>query len=210
MEGILKFEMALEKFHRKLKQRLNKFNVNKDKKYEMEDEEAYDDYNTNLIMQNAYLYNTAEANLLNSNLQDIINIKTENLSSSSINEIGANLIGLNKNPISSLEEQEIIEKYNNIIFYNQEMKIKINLDSLTADKNQNDIQGKFNNNNLEFSDSFSRVSPLISHSNLKKEKLTKNNNKRQQIKYNGNKIFFQRHDSFMAPRSNSKIENKHC
>jgi hypothetical protein len=154
-----------------------------------------------LIVKNSNLYNAAERNLLNINLQDSINIKQQ-LSSSSINDFGLNFIELNEIPGSSHEELEIIEKYNNIIIYNKENKI-------ISYSNKRNLENKHAENNLEkndnFSDSFSLISPLISHSNLKKKLLK--NNKQSRIKYNGNNVYYQRHDSFLIPRQNSKTEN---
>ena len=157
-----------------------------------------------MIVKNSNLYNAAERNLLNINLQDSINIKQQ-LSSSSINDFGLNFIELKEIPNSSHEELEIIEKYNNIIFYNRENKIKSN-------SNKRNIENKHFENNFDnnenFSDSFSLISPLISHSNLKK-KLFKNN-KESRFKHNGNNVYFQRHNSFLLPRDDSKTENNFC
>ena len=123
MNAILKFEFALEKHHKRLKAKLNKLNFPLDKKYEMEDEEAFDDYQTNLIINNARLYNVEERKQFNINLQDIMNIQTEFFTNSSNIEMNKPSALL---PESSEEEnEEIVDKCNSLVFYDEEHKIAV-------------------------------------------------------------------------------------
>lgn len=248
IDAILKFENSLEKHHKKLKAKLNKFNLpSYDKKYEMDDEEAFDDYQTNLIINNAHLYNTEERKQLNVNLQDIVNIKTEyftntnsenggnsninqnnNINTNGLNIFKRHQVNTNKrksqieevssesNSNSDLnEDQEIIDKYNKIIFYNHEHRIDSGGKFLTHNNRNNkmlqsadDLNNHHNVNNINtnhngnLSDNFSNISPLISHNKKKRNKITKlqQNNNTNVISY------ISRHDSFTLPRTTSKLK----
>ena len=61
----MKFEFALEKHYRKLKTRLNKINLSSDKKYQMEDEEDFDDFKPLILEEHK------------TNLNELINLKNQ-------------------------------------------------------------------------------------------------------------------------------------
>lgn len=212
MNGILKFEFALEKHQKRLKAKLNKFNFPLDKKYEMDDVEAFDEYQTNLIKNNARLYNTEERkmfNTLNQNLQDIINIKTECFTNGNTSSVPGTVRYL---PFSKVQEEsyssdsmnheEIMDKYNKILFYNEEHKLidHKNL-PLNALPSGDDIAHN-GGSDIILSDNFSHISPLITHNENKRKKL-----KKLQIYQNENNgVYISRHDSFTLPRTTSKLK----
>ena len=156
-----------------------------DKKYLMEIQEAFDDYNTNLIIRNARLYNNEEKKMLNLNLEDIIN--TEHLTYSSNHELFENPFLLNKQmqgDHTSSEDEEILEKYHQIIFYNKEKEINLNYE-------------KHKTNSDEISD----INPVLRISDSRKSKMNgnyKQSKQRETIK------FVERHNSFILPRTGSK------
>jgi hypothetical protein len=179
IKGILSFELALEKFHRKLKLRINnKNNILKNKKYLMELQEAYDGYNTDLIIKNAHLYNTEERKLLNLNFQDLI-LNSEQLTNSSnqdLLDIDVLNNKMKEENNSSSENENILQKYNQIIFFNQENEINL------------------------MEDDYNKLVCLQDH---KKNKMNKNY-KQSQVKQRMKNVFIDRHNSFILPRIGSK------
>lgn len=184
IENILKFEFALEKHHRKLKARHNKFNISMEKKYEMDDQDHNEEFN----LKKAMLEERKVP------LHDILNIKTDyftNTSNSNHNLKGTVINEINND--SSSNEEDIVDQFNKIVFYNKEHKL--------LSDNNNDVNGKqeeFKNKNdpkySDLSDNFSHISPVIT--NYRKNKL----------KAHQNKVFFPRHDSFTLPRTNSQVK----
>lgn len=184
-----------------------------DKKYEMEDEEAFDNYHTKLIINNARLYNTEEKKQLNVNLQDIINIKTEFFTYSSNNEQNfENKKYLPENQILevSSDEEDIIDKYNKIICYNEEERTRREHTPNTKQRKNNRRQLNLNHSegfnvikqDSDISDHFSNISPLVSNSKNKRNKIMK---ALHQDEENG-KNYISRHDSFTLPRTTSKMK----
>ncbi len=209
MNGILKFEFALEKHQKKLKAKLNKFNFPLDKRYELDDEEAFDEYHTNLIINNARLYNTEERKMLNQNLQDIINIKTECFTNGNTSSVPGTVKYL---PFSQVQEEsyssdsmnheEIMDKYNKIIFYNEEHKLIDHNNSHFKALPSGDDLAHNGGSDIVLSDNFSHISPLITHNEKKRKKL-----KKLQIFQNENNgVYISRHDSFTLPRTTSKLK----
>jgi hypothetical protein len=197
MESIVKFEFALEKHHKKLKSKASGFYFPLDKKYEMDDEEAFDDYQTNMILNNARLYNTEEKKNFNASMQDIMNFRTELFSGTSEPHTKEKL------PENTDEDEEemlvdVLDKYNKIIFYNEEQKLKLGKQNIiTKTKSAMD----FSKNDLD--EHFSNISPLLTYSQKKNKKLK--NTGQGQIK---NDLITQlsRIDSFSLPRTASKIK----
>lgn len=150
----------------------------------MELQEVFDEYNTNLIIRNARLYNNEEKKMLNLNLDEIIN--TENLTYSSNQELFENPFLLNKQMQGdhTSSDDEILEKYHQIIFYNKEKEI-----------NLNDEKNKIN------SDEISDINPVLRISDSKRSKMNRNY---KQSKQRDTINFIERHNSFILPRTGSK------
>jgi hypothetical protein len=197
MESIVKFEFALEKHHKKLKSKASGFYFPMDKKYEMDDEEAFDDYQTNLILHNARLYNTEEKKTFNANMQDIINLRTEFFSGTSEPHTKEKLHVITDEDDEMLVD--VLDKYNKIIFYNEEQKMKLGKQNIiTKTKSATD----FTKNDLD--EHFSNISPLLTYSQKKNKKLI--NPVQGQNPKNDLITQLSRIDSFSLPRSASKIK----
>jgi hypothetical protein len=187
----------LEKYHKKLKARVNKFNnFSSDKRYEMDDnEESFDDFKQSNV--NVTIKPQINLEEQKNQLQDIINIKTDyftNTSNSMIPKYGTKP---DKNS-SSENEEDIVDKYNKIIFYSQEHKL--NMVNEGSRKNLTHPEG--GEKKLEdMSEDFSHISPLLTFNKKKKSKIINSFQKGQ-----GNKVYWQRHDSFILPRTQSKIK----
>jgi hypothetical protein len=150
----------LEKHYRRLKSKLGKTNLSTEKKYEMEDEEAYDDFrlceeNKNTIGEIYHQLKTDQFTLSD----EAKKIKLD-ISSSSGGE-------------------DIVDKYNKIVFFNEENLLKRTGSELTD---------------------FSGISPLLTYNKSKKKKISK-----KFIK-TGKDCFVRRIDSFTLPRTTSKIK----
>jgi hypothetical protein len=153
IDNILKFEIALEKHYKRLKTRLNKFTFNRDKRYQMEDEEDFDEFRVPM-----------EENKT-SNLFELMNVNTDN------NYTSNTIKGTSSN------DEEIVDKYNRIVFYNEE-NIKDCISDITD---------------------FSNISPLLTYDHAKKSKIKKNYDKED-------KALCHRIDSFSLPRTKSKLK----
>jgi len=234
MDNILKFELALERNHKKLKSRLNKFNFSSDKKYELDDEDCYDDFNYKSILQDENKTNNEK---LSSNINDLVNIKTDYFTNNSQLNIKENYTTQNEqicenDENSSEHEIMISDTHNKFMFYNNEKEKNLNFESdfyLNSDNNnkkeeenmdsENGIvnfnNGNFNNNKvLEAKNkleniNISSINPVLAQYAL--------NNKRRDSKCNkasGNqnalqgKNLLMRNDSFSLPRTNSRIFTK--
>jgi hypothetical protein len=138
---------------------LNKFNFSTDKRYEMEDEEDFDDFKP------------MEEQKLNYN--DIV-IKTDNNTGSSN--------PLKQENCDSSNDEDIVDKYNKIVFFNEE-----NLPRIRKSENLSDMTD------------FSGITPLLTYDKVKKNKINNHYKKT-------GRAYFHRTDSFSQPRSNSKVK----
>lgn len=125
----MKFELALERHHKRLKSRLNRFNFSSDKKYELDDEDCYDDFNYRSILndennQKEKVNNNKNNDDNNANLNEIINIKTDYFTNGSQMNIRGNYTTQNEHgeadEVSSSNEEKISDKYNKFVFFNEE------------------------------------------------------------------------------------------
>jgi len=132
---MLKFELALERQHKKLKSRLNKFNFSCDKKYELDDEDCYEDFNYKSILQDENKINTER---LKGNINELINIKTDYFTNTSQTNIRENYTTQNENvgendENSYFSDQEKKEKisyqHEKLLFYNAEDEKRFNFES---------------------------------------------------------------------------------
>jgi hypothetical protein len=128
----------------------------------MEDEEDFDDFKP-LIMEEH-----------KTNLNELINLKTDNLTNTS---------NTMKNCPDTSSDEEIVNKYNKIVFYNEENFTRID---------------EFKKDCLSDITDFSNISPLLTYDQSRKDKIIKNYNK------DNNKMLFHRIDSFSLPRTQSK------
>jgi hypothetical protein len=111
----------LERHYKKLKSRLGRSNISSDKRYEMEDEEDYDEFRANDDYKIIYRCGNKAAAIK----------KKEN---------GAGYINtsITKNHDSSSDNKDIIDKYNRIIIFNEE-----NLPKIGKVENGSDISDYF-------------------------------------------------------------------
>lgn len=139
----------MERHHKKLKSRLNKFNFSSDKKYELDDEDCYDDFNYKSILQDENKQNN-EKHL--SNINELINIKTDYFTNNSQLNIKENYTTQNDNieendENSSDPAKMISDKHNKFMLYKDEQEKNLNFESdfYFDGKNNNNINNNLNN-----------------------------------------------------------------
>jgi hypothetical protein len=197
IDNILKFELALERHHKKLKSRLNKFNFSSEKKYELDGEDCLESFNFKGILP------VQERNLNDNNLNEIINIKTDyftNNSNINIREFDSN-------------EDRISDGYNNYLFIDKENKYNKNKKNYFSDFTDSKSPNKeINENNILKKIDISTISRhpkefsinVYNYDINNKNKTKKNYQNRNNIQPGSAKVFLMRNDSFSLPRTNSK------
>lgn len=183
IDNILKFELALERHHKKLKSRLNKFNFSSDKKYELDDEDCYDDFNYKSILQDEN--NKATNEKVTSNINELINIKTDYFTNNSQMNIRENYTTQNENvgenDENSLSEQEekISDIHNKIMFYRDEKEKNLNFESDfyidARNKNGHFSKNKEEGNKLSFAENGIALANDLNTNNNDEDYNCKNN-----------------------------------
>jgi len=139
----------LERHHKKLKSRLNKFNFSCDKKYELDDEDCFDDFNYKSILLDENNKNLENLN----NMNDLINIKTDYFTNNSNLNIKENIYTTQNENIdenTSMDEEKISTLHDKLFFYNNEKDKTLNFESdFYFDKNKNSKKNDNNTNKLK-------------------------------------------------------------